>query len=126
MRSTLSAAPAVPDLGARHRDGADPGLHLKLSRMTVMDQARPPVREPQIRPLRQESLDLQLHRLGQALASAGPQYLRQGIIDGIRPTKPYDIAVLVHGVSLSGEVLAGLTPASIRRPSQATVSQILA
>ena len=37
MRSTLSAAPAVPDLGARHRDGPDPGLHLTLSRLTVMD-----------------------------------------------------------------------------------------
>jgi len=91
----------------------------------VTDQARPPVREPQGRSLGQEGLDLQFHGLGQELASTGPQHLGQGIIDVIGLTKPHDIAILIHGVSLSPERFwLAWTPASIRRLSQAAVIQI--
>ncbi len=92
--------------------------------MTVPDQASPPVRELQTRPLGQEGLDLQVHGLRQQLAGAGPQHLGQGIIDRIGLTKPHDVAILFHGVSLSPERFwQAWTPASIRRPSQAAVTQ---
>ena len=125
MRSPLAAAPRSRTLGRDYRDGADPGLHLALGAMPVPDKARSPIGKLQIRPLGQKGLDLQFHGLGQELASAGPQHLRQGIIDVIGLTKPDDIAILVHGVSLSPERFwQAWTPASIRRLSQAAVTQI--
>ena len=64
-------------------------------------------------------------RGAQELAGAGPQYLRQGIVDLIGLTKPHDIANLIHGVSLSPERFwQAWTPASIRRLSQTAVTQI--
>ncbi len=93
--------------------------------MPVPDKAHSAIGKPHIRPLGQKSLDLQFHRLGQKLAGAGPQHLRQGIVDVIGLTEPYDIAILIHGVSLSPERFwQAWTPASIRRPSQAAVTQI--
>ncbi len=90
--------------------------------MPVPDKAHSTIGKLQIRPLGQKGLDLQFHRLGQELASAGPQHLRQGIIDVIGLTKPHDIAILIHGVSLSPERfwLAGHPPryaAFLRQPS---------
>ncbi len=91
--------------------------------MPVPDKARPSVRKLQSRSLGQEGLDLQFHRLGQELASAGPQHLGQGIVDVIGLTKPHDIAILFHGVSLSPERFwQAWTPASIRRLSQSAVT----
>ena len=93
--------------------------------MAVTDQTCPPVRKLQARPLGQESLDLQLHGLRQELAGAGPQHLRQGIIDRVGLTKPDNVAILFHDVSLSPERFwQAWTPASIHRLSQAAVTQI--
>ena len=92
--------------------------------MTMAHEARPPIRKLQTRPLGQESLHLQLNGLRQKLAGAGPQHLRQRINDPIRLTKANDVAILFHGVSLSPERFwQAWTPASIRRPSQAAVTQ---
>ena len=116
--------PAVPDLGAGYRDGADPGLHLAFGAVPMPDEARPTIGKLQTRSLGQESLDFQLDSLGQKLAGAGPQYLRQWIIGVIGLTKPHDVAILIHGVSLSPERFwQAWTPASIRRLSQAIVTQ---
>ncbi len=91
--------------------------------MPVPDKAHSAIGKLQIRPLGQKGLDLQFHRPGQELASAGPQHLRQGIIDVIGLTKPHDIAILFHGVSLSPERFwLAWTPASIRRLSQSAVT----
>ena len=118
-------SPTIPDLGARHRDSADPGLHLALWAMPVPDKAHYVVRKLQIRPLSQRGLDLQFYRPGQELSSAGPQHLRQRIVDRIGLTKPDDIAILIYGVLLSPERFwQAWTPASIRRLSQAAVTQI--
>ncbi len=118
-------SPTIPDLGARYRDSADSGLHLALRAMPVPDKARSTIGKLQIRPLGQEGLDLKFHGLGQELASAGPQHLREGITDVIGLTKPHDIAILILGVSLPPERFwLAWTPASIRRLSQAAVTQI--
>jgi hypothetical protein len=93
--------------------------------MPVPDKAHSAIGKLQIRAFGQERFDLQFHCLGQKLASARPQHLRQRIIDVIGLTKPHDIAILIHGVSLSPERFwLAWTPASIRRLSQAAVTQI--
>ena len=49
----------------------------------------------------EKGLGLDLDRLGQQAAGAGPQHIRQGIVDRVGLTKPDDVGSLVHGVSLS-------------------------
>ena len=55
IRSLAFGSPAIPDLGAGYRDGADPGLHLALGAMPVPDEARPTIGKLQIRAFGQEA-----------------------------------------------------------------------
>ncbi len=49
---------------------------------------------------RQERLGLNLDSLGKKLPGAGPENVRQGIVDLASLTKPDNIAILIPGVSL--------------------------
>ena len=125
MWSLALGSPVIPDLGSRHRDGAGSGLHLALGAIPVPNHVLRAIGKLQIRPRGEKGLDLQLHGLRDELWDAGPQHVRQGIIDGFGLTKPHDNAVLIHGGSLSPKSCrqAG-TPASIRRLFQAAATQI--
>ncbi len=62
-------------------------------------------------------------RLRQQPAGAAPQHGRQRILDRVGVAE-WDNSVIAHrGVSLLREVLAGSSPASIRRLSHATITQ---
>jgi hypothetical protein len=69
--------------------------------MTVPNQTIPPVRQPQIPHLGQEGLGLQLDRLREKPSGAGPQHIRQGIVDLVGLTQADNVGRRVHGVTLS-------------------------
>jgi hypothetical protein len=92
--------------------------------MAMPDQTVTAIGELEILHGSEEGLRLHLDSLRQKLAGARSQNTRQGIIDLIGLTKASDVDSLIHGVSLSREVLAGSTPASIRRPSHSVITHI--
>ena len=109
MWSLALGSPVIPDLGSRHRDGAGSGLHLALGAIPVPNHVLRAIGKLQIRPRGEKGLGLQLHGLRDELWDAGPQHVRQGIIDGFGLTKLHDNAILIPWrIALSGEVLAGL------------------
>ncbi len=91
--------------------------------MPVPYQPLAPVRQPQAAHLGQKGLGFRLHRLRQQPAGAVPQHRRQRIVHLVRLTEGNNFGIARHGVSLLREVLAGSSPASIRRLAQAVVTQ---
>ena len=69
--------------------------------MAVPHQTRPPVRQRDVTHAGQKRLGLQLDSLCEEPSGPGSQNIRQGIVDLIGLTKPDDIGIRVHGVSLS-------------------------
>jgi hypothetical protein len=91
----------------------------------VTDDAVAPIRQFQVLPLGNEVVGFRDQRLRQHAAGAFTSKLGQRIVDRVRLTERDHSAISRHGVSLlSGEVLAGSTPASIRRLHSAVVTQI--
>ena len=88
------------------------------------DQALAAVRQLQVAHAGQIGLGLDLDGLGQQLAGAGSQNIGQGIVNRVGLTKADNVGSLGHDVSLSEEVLAGSSPASIRRLSHTVITQI--
>ncbi len=107
------ASPAVPDLGAAHRDGADPGLRSALGAAAVPDKTDPTIRQPQLRPGSRKGL--QVHGLRQQSAGASPQHLGQGIIDSVGLAEPHDVA---KQVSQKCPAVLRSKPAAYRRTKQ--------
>ena len=89
----------------------------------MSNQTITPVRQLEVLHPRQKRLGLQLHSQRQKPSSARAQNIRQGILEFLGLTQADNIGRCVHGVSLSSEVLAGSTPASIRRLHTAVVTQ---
>jgi hypothetical protein len=89
----------------------------------VPHDALAPVRQPQALHLGQERLGFRLHRLRQQPAGAAPQDGRQRILDRVGVAEWDNGGIAHRGVSLLREVLAGSSPASIRRLSHATITQ---
>jgi hypothetical protein len=72
----------------------------------------------------EECLRLQLDSLRKKLPRTRSQDIGQWIVNLVGLTQRDNLAILVHGVSLSSrEVLAGSTPASIRRLSHPVITQ---
>ena len=92
---------SVPDLHPRHWYRTDPGLDLTLRAAAVSHKTGSPVRKPEILHAGQKGLGLKLHRLREKPSGASPQHIRQGIMDLVGLTKSDDLAIRVHGVSLS-------------------------
>ena len=59
-----------------------------------------PIRQLQPSHAGQEDLGLEFNRLCEKPPGAGPQDIRQGIVDLVGLTKPDDAGICVHGVSL--------------------------
>jgi hypothetical protein len=92
--------------------------------MPVPHQPLAPVWQPQAAHLGQERLGFRLYRLRQQAARAVAQHRRQRVIHLIRLTEGNNSGIARHGVSPLRRVLAGSSPASIRRLPQAVVTQI--
>ena len=92
--------------------------------MAVPDEPRPPIVELPIGHQRQEGLGFRLDRLRQQAAGPRAQDCRQRIVDLLGLPETDNGAILIHGVSLPREVLAGWLPASIRRLPQTVVTQL--
>ena len=92
---------AVPDLHTRDRDGADASLDHPLGAMAVPYKAITPVRQLQLPHAGQEGIGFKLDRLREEPPGAGPQHIRQGIVDLVGLPKADYVGRRVHGVSLS-------------------------
>ena len=82
---------AVADLDPADRHRTDAGLDHALGAMAVPDQALAAVRQLQLAHAGKISLGLDLDGLGQQLARAGSQNIRQGIVDRIGLTQAQNI-----------------------------------
>ncbi len=91
--------------------------------MAVPHNALAPVRQPRALHRRQERLGFRLDSLGQQPAGAAPQDGRQRVVDLVGLAEGNNGAIAHRGVSLLREVLAGSSPASIRRLSHAAITQ---
>ena len=91
--------------------------------MAVPHHALAPVRQPRALHRGQERLGFRLDSLGQKPARAAPQDGRQRIVDLIGLAEWDNGAIAHRGVSLLREVLAGSSPASIRRLSHTAITQ---
>ena len=116
------AGAAVAQLHPAHRDRADPGLHQALRTVAVSHQALAPVRQPHALHRGQERFGFGLHRLRQQPPGAAPQDFRERVIDGVGLAEADHSGIAHRGVSLLREVLAGSSPASIRRLSQSSIT----
>jgi len=114
----------VAQLHPPHRHRPDPALHPRLGSMSMPHQPLAPIRQPQTTHLGQKGLGFRLHRLGQQAARAAAQHRRQRIVHLVGLTEGNNSGIARHGASLLREVLAGSSPASIRRLTQAVVTQI--
>ena len=119
--ATLAGA-AVAQLHPPHRDRADPGLDQALRSMAVPHNALAPVRQPRALHRGQERLGFRLDGLRQQPAGAAPQDGRQRVVDLIGLAEWDNGAIAHRGVSLLREVLAGSSPASIRRLSHTAIT----
>jgi hypothetical protein len=91
--------------------------------MAVSDQTLAAVRQFQIAQAGQEGFGLHFDGLGQQLASAGAQNIRQGIVNRVGLAKADNAGSVVHGVSLfSKRFWQASSPASIRRPSHTVIT----
>ena len=115
---------AVAHLHPPYLDRADPGLDGPLRAIAVADDAGPPIGEPLVRHRRQEGFGLRLDRLGEQAPRTCAQHCGQWVIHRLGLRETDNGAILVHGVSLRLEVLAGWLPASIRRLPQTVVTQL--
>jgi hypothetical protein len=71
----------------------------------------------------QEGLHLGLDGLFQQPTRPGPQHRGQRVVNFLGLTKTDDGAIVVHGVSLLREVLAGSSPTSVRHPPHCVITQ---
>ena len=82
------------------------------------------IRQFQVLPHGDKGVGFGDQHLGQHAAGPFTRKFAQRIVDGLRLTERDDSGISRHGVSLLREVLAGLTPASIRRLQSIVVTQI--
>jgi len=106
----------IADLGPPDRHRADPGLDRPLRPMAMPDEAGTATGQTLLPHRGQERLGFRLDGLGQQPAGAFAQHGRQRIVDLVGVSKRMNGGIVLHGVSLLREVLAGWTPATIRRP----------
>ena len=110
---------AVAHLLPLHRDRPDPGLDRPLRPGAVPDDALAPVRQQLIAEKRHEARGLGLQRRHQHPARALAGDLGQRVDDRTRLVKGDDRGIVVQGVSLLREVLAGFDTRHDTPPSQA-------
>jgi hypothetical protein len=91
--------------------------------MAVPNQAITPVRQLQLPHPGQEGLGLQLDRLREKPSCAGPQHIRQGILDRVGLTQADNVGRRVHGVSLSSRGSGRLDTRLDTPPQSAVVTQ---
>jgi hypothetical protein len=116
--SPLPIPGTVPDLRPSDLEGADPGLDRALGTVSVPNDALSTVRQPFLGELADKGLDLGFERGGEHPARTFPGDLGQRVLDRSRPTKLDDAGILLHGVSLLLEVLAGFDTRHDTSPSQ--------
>ena len=107
---------AIPDLRAPELEGADAGLDLPFGSVPVPNHALPTIRKPLLGEPVEEGLDLGFERGHEHPARTFPGNLGERVLDRTRLAQRDDAGIVLHGVSLLLEVLAGSTPATIRRP----------
>ena len=118
--TVLSRRGTVPDLGASHGEGADAGLDLALRPIAVSYDALPAIRQSLFGELLDENRDLGFHGHCQHAPSPFSGDLGQWILNRFRLPERYDTGIVLHGVSLLLEVLAGLVTRHDTPPSQLT------
>jgi hypothetical protein len=79
----------------------DPCLDRAFGSMTVPDNTVSSISKPEVLHLSKKRLGFQLDRLRQQLSRTRSKDIGQGIIDLVGLTKTNNIAILIHGVSLS-------------------------
>jgi len=92
--------------------------------MAMTHDAVAAIRQSQVLPHGDKGSGFGDQHLSQHSAGAFTCKFAQRIVDGLRLTEGDDSGISRHGVSLLREVLAGLTPASIRRLQPNVVTQI--
>ena len=110
---------AVTHLLPFHRDRPDPGLDRPLRPGAVADNALPPVGQVLLVKLRNEARRLGLQRHHQHLARTLEGDLGQRVAYRSRLVKRGDRGIVLHGVSLLREILAGFDTRHDTPPSQA-------
>jgi hypothetical protein len=97
----VADGPAIPNLHPGDLDSADPRLDRTFGTMTVANNTISPISKPELLHRGKKHLGLQLDSLREQLSRARSQDIGQGIIDLVGVTKTNNIAILIHGVSLS-------------------------
>ena len=101
IRSPSSAVPRSRNLHSGDLDRTDPGLDGALGSMTMPHKTVATVRQLEVLHRREKHLGLQLDSLRKKLPRTRSQDIRQWIVDLVGLTKADNVAILVHGVSLS-------------------------
>src|SRR3979411_3325505 len=97
----VAGSPAIPNLHPGNLDSTDPRLDRAFGTMTVPDNTVSSISKPETLHLGKKCLGFQLDSLRQQLSRTRSQDIGQGIIDLVGVTKTNNIAILIHGVSLS-------------------------
>jgi len=97
----VAGSPAIPNLHPGNLDSTDPCLDRASGSMTVPDNTVSSISKPEVLHLGKKRLGFQLDSLRQQLSRTRSQDIGQGIIDLVGVTKTNNIAILIHGVSLS-------------------------
>src|SRR6202171_3762838 len=97
----VAGSPAIPNLHPGNLDSTDPRLDRAFGTMTVPDNTVSSISKTETLHLGKKCLGFQLDSLRQQLSRTRSQDIGQGIIDLVGVTKTNNIAILIHGVSLS-------------------------
>src|ERR1017187_3334635 len=98
---TVAGSPAIPNLHPGELDSTNPRLDRTFGTMTVPDNTVSPISKPEVLHLGKKHLGFQLDSLREQLSRTRSQDIGQWIIDLVGVTKTNNIAILIHGVSLS-------------------------
>jgi hypothetical protein len=97
----VAGSSAIPNLHPGDLDSTDPRLDREFGTMTVPNNTVPSISKLEVLHGGEERLSFQLDSLPEQLSRTRLQDIGQWIIDLVVVTKTYNIASLVHGVSLS-------------------------
>src|SRR5271163_23773 len=97
----VAGSPAIPKLHTGNLDSTDPRLDRAFGTMTVPDNTVSSISKLEALHLGKKCLGFQLDSLCEQLSRSRSQDIGQGIINLVGVTKTNNIAILIHGVSLS-------------------------
>jgi hypothetical protein len=117
-------ATTVAQLGAPHRNWADPRLDLTLRTMAVPHHTGAVIGKPFVLHRSQERIRLRLNRLGQKPACGIAQNRRQGIVEVVWMLKVRTVLSVFMAYRPFGRFWQALSPAWIRRLSQTVITQL--